>query len=193
MKILTSYSQLHYLLKIIPNYLKNNINLKLKSGDILIETEPQYVVALINFLKKHHALQYKTLIGITAADYPTKEKRFQIFYFLLSYKLNTRLIITLKTSDHKPVPSITSIYKGANWYEREVWDLFGVFFSNHPDLRRILTDYGFEGFPFRKDFPQTGFVEVRYDDEKKHVLYEELELAQEYRSFSYVTPWSNLK
>jgi NADH:ubiquinone oxidoreductase subunit C len=99
----------------------------------------------------------------------------------------------LYTNDTEPVNSVTPIYKGANWYEREVWDLFGVFFSNHPDLRRILTDYGFEGFPFRKDFPQTGFVEVRYDDQKKYVLYEPLEMTQEYRSFDFLSPWSNLK
>ena len=113
--------------------------------------------------------------------------------YLLSYKLNTRIIIKLNTSDTKPVDSVTSIFKGANWYEREVWDLFGVFFSNHPDLRRILTDYGFEGFPFRKDFPQTGFVEVRYDDQKKYVLYEPLEMTQEFRSFDFLSPWSDLK
>ena len=138
-------------------------------------------------------MQFKTLISITAVDYPKNKNRFEINYFLLSYKLNTRIIIKLYTSDTKPVPSVTNVFKGANWYEREVWDLFGVFFSNHPDLRRILTDYGFEGFPFRKDFPQTGFVEVRYDDEKKYVIYEPLELTQEFRAFDFVSPWSNLK
>jgi NADH/F420H2 dehydrogenase subunit C len=148
---------------------------------------------LITFLKDNQLLQFKTLISITAVDYPKNKNRFEINYFLLSYKLNTRIIIKLNTSDILPVPSITSIFKGANWYEREVWDLFGVFFSNHPDLRRILTDYGFEGFPFRKDFPQTGFVEVRYDDQKKYVLYEPLEMTQEFRSFDFLSPWSNIK
>ena len=99
----------------------------------------------------------------------------------------------METNDTTPVPSITSVYKGANWYEREVWDLFGVFFSNHPDLRRILTDYGFDGFPFRKDYPQTGYFELRYDDEKKHVLYESIEMSQEFRSFDFVSPWLQVK
>jgi NADH:ubiquinone oxidoreductase subunit C len=132
--------------------------------------------------------QYKTLIAITAADFLENTERFKIFYFLLSYKLNNRLILSINTTDKIPISSITSLYQGANWYEREVWDLFGIFFINHPDLRRILTDYGFEGFPFRKDFPQTGFVEIRYDDEKKYVLYEALELTQEYRFFKYINP-----
>ena len=144
-------------------------------------------------MKNHYQLQFKTLISITAVDYPNKLDRFEVNYFLLSYKLNTRLIIKINTTDTNPIKSITSIYSSASWYEREVWDLFGIFFSNHPDLRRILTDYGFDGFPFRKDFPQTGYLEVRYDDEKKYVLYEPIEIAQEFRSFDFITPWLNVK
>lgn len=187
-----SYNLMNYLLKTVPRFI-DKIQLNTTENRLVLFTSNSNLLNLITFLKNDQLLQFKTLISITAVDYPQNKDRFEINYFLLSYKLNTRLIIKLSTSDTKPVHSITSIYKGANWYEREVWDLFGVFFSNHPDLRRILTDYGFEGFPFRKDFPQTGFVEVRYDDQKKYVLYEPLELAQEFRSFDFISPWSNLK
>lgn len=190
---LTNYYLLDYIIKIIPKYLLKNIIVKLNNNDILITSCNENLEFLINFLKYHWALQYKTLIGITASDYPEKEKRFSIFYFLLSYKLNNRLIVNVNISDRAYVNSICSIYKGANWYEREIWDMFGIYFVNHPDLRRILTDYGFEGFPFRKDFPQTGFLEIRYDDEKKYIVYEELEMTQEYRFFKYLNPWTNLK
>jgi len=190
---LTNYYYLDYLLKIIPKYLSESISIKLINNTIHIKIDPNHLLLVINFLKNHYMTQYKTLIAITAADFLKEKKRFKIFYFLLSYKLNNRLILSLNTTDRLPIQSITSFYKGANWYEREVWDLFGIFFVNHPDLRRILTDYGFEGFPFRKDFPQTGFVEIRYDDEKKYVLYEAVELAQEYRFFKYINPWSDLK
>lgn len=187
------YNLANYLIKNIPLFINKKIQINIKENILVIYTKSDHIVNLLNFLKNNQYLQFKTLVSITAVDYPKKTDRFEINYFLLSYKLNTRIIIKLSTSDTKPVPSITSVYKGANWYEREVWDLFGVFFSNHPDLRRILTDYGFEGFPFRKDFPQTGFVEVRYDDEKKYVIYEPLELTQEFRAFDFVSPWSNLK
>ena len=188
-----SYNLINYLIQCIPNFINNKIKLNLKEKTITLYTTNDNLLNLLTFLKNNQLLQFKTLISITAVDYPTKKNRFEINYFLLSYKLNTRIIIKLETTDTVPVNSIVSIYKGANWYEREVWDLFGVFFANHPDLRRILTDYGFEGFPFRKDFPQTGFVEVRYDDQKKYVLYEPLETTQEYRSFNYISPWSNVK
>lgn len=187
-----TYNLLSFLLKTIPLFLIK-LQVNIKENLIIITTKHEYLLNLITFLKDNQLLQFKTLISITAVDYPKNKNRFEINYFLLSYKLNTRIIIKLNTSDILPVPSITPIFKGANWYEREVWDLFGVFFSNHPDLRRILTDYGFEGFPFRKDFPQTGFVEVRYDDQKKYVLYEPLEMTQEFRSFDFLSPWSNIK
>ena len=187
------YNLANYLIKIVPSFIDKNIQINIKENILIINTTKEALLNLLLFLKNNQFLQFKTLVSITAVDYPKKKNRFEINYFLLSYKLNTRIIIKLETNDTTPVPSITSIYKGANWYEREVWDLFGVFFSNHPDLRRILTDYGFEGFPFRKDFPQTGFVEVRYDDEKKYVTYESLELTQEFRSFDFVNPWSDLK
>ena len=187
------YNLANYLIKIAPSFIDKNIQVNIKENILIINTTKEALLNLLLFLKNNQFLQFKTLVSITAVDYPKKKNRFEINYFLLSYKLNTRIIIKLETNDTTPVPSITSIYKGANWYEREVWDLFGVFFSNHPDLRRILTDYGFEGFPFRKDFPQTGFVEVRYDDQKKYVLYEPLEITQEFRSFDFLSPWTNLK
>lgn len=187
------YNFLNFIIKTVPGFIEGNIKYKSKENLFVLKTKNKHLLGLLTFLKNNQHLQFKTLISITATDFPQNKERFELSYFLLSYKLNTRLIIKLTTNDTTPVNSIVSIYSGANWYEREVWDLFGVFFSNHPDLRRILTDYGFEGFPFRKDFPQTGFVEVRYDDEKKHVLYEPLEIAQEFRSFDFISPWTNIK
>ena len=193
MKTLSNFYLLNYFLKIVPKYLASKISLKLVDGTVVLQTDKKDLMILISFLKYHWNLQYKTLVGITVTDYPNKKKRFKVSYFLLSYKLNNRIILNVNVSDKEPLNSISHIYEGANWYEREVWDLFGIFFLGHPDLRRILTDYGFEGFPFRKDFPQTGFVEVRYDDEKKYVLYENLEITQEYRFYKYLNPWSNIK
>lgn len=188
-----NYNLVTYLIKILSFNFAQKVTIKKETNDIIIYCDKNNLTFLLTFLKNHYSLQYKTLISITAVDYPNRENRFEVNYFLLSYKLNNRLTIKVDTNDTTPIDSITSIYKSASWYEREVWDLFGVFFSNHPDLRRILTDYGFDGFPFRKDFPQTGFLEVRYDDEKKYVLYEPIELSQEFRSFDFVTPWLNVK
>lgn len=187
------YNLSNFLIQNIPFLLKEGIRLDSKQNLLILNTTSECLLPLLTFLKNSQFLQFKTLISITAIDYPACASRFEVNYFFLSYKLNTRIIVKVKTTDTSPIESITSLYTGANWYEREVWDLFGVFFSNHPDLRRILTDYGFEGFPFRKDFPQTGFVEVRYDDQKKYVLYEPLEMAQEFRSFDFINPWSNKK
>lgn len=187
------YNFINFIIKTVPAFIDSNIKYKSKDNVFILKTKNEHLLNLLSFLKNNQHLQFKTLVSITATDFPQNKKRFELSYFLLSYKLNTRLIIKLNTNDTTPVNSIVSIYSGANWYEREVWDLFGVFFSNHPDLRRILTDYGFEGFPFRKDFPQTGFVEVRYDDQKKYVLYEPIEMAQEFRSFDFISPWSNVK
>ena len=188
---LSTYNFINYLVKNLPTSI---LKIKLESDNtIILYVHNDFLLLLMNFLKNHYALQFKTLISITAVDYPERKNRFEVNYFLLSYKLNRRIIIKVETDDITPINSISSIFSSANWYEREVWDLFGVFFSNHPDLRRILTDYGFEGFPFRKDFPQTGFVEIRYDDQKKYVIYEPIELSQEFRSFDFISPWSNIK
>lgn len=189
-KLSTDIQIIKYLINCLPKTLLYEI----KIGDnIVISIKKQNLSLLINFLKYNSTLQFKTLVSITAVDYPQLSNRFEINYLLLSYKLNKRIIIKTCTTEIDAIPSVTEIFSSANWYEREVWDLFGIFFSGHPDLRRILTDYGFEGFPFRKDFPQTGFVEVRYDDERKHILYEPLELAQDYRYFDLLSPWTNLK
>jgi NADH/F420H2 dehydrogenase subunit C len=134
--------------------------------------------------------QYKVLTAITGTDYPERIDRFEVSYELLSLKFNNRLRVKTSINEVGSLESITKVYSSANWWEREIWDMFGIFFSNHPDLRRILTDYGFEGYPLRKDFPLSGYVEVRYDDTVKRVVCEPLELAQEFRSFNFESPWS---
>lgn len=187
------FNLINYLILVLPNILKQNIIFKPINNTIVINVDNKNLKFLLIFLKNHHLLQFKTLLSITGVDYPNKIQRFEVNYFLLSYTLNIRAIIKVVTDDITPIDSVTEIYKSANWYEREVWDLFGVFFSNHPGLRRILTDYGFEGFPFRKDFPQTGFMEIRYDDERKYIIYEPIEIAQEFRLFDFTTPWLNVK
>jgi NADH dehydrogenase (ubiquinone) Fe-S protein 3 len=143
----------------------------------------------MSFLKENHRTQFHSFISVTAVDVPSRPYRFELVYHLLSLRYNNRIRIKTYTDELTPIESLTSVYEAANWYEREIWDMYGVFFSNHPDLRRILTDYGFSGHPFRKDFPLTGFVEVRYDDEVKRVVCEPLELAQEFRKFDLGSPW----
>ncbi|XP_015369555.1 PREDICTED: NADH-ubiquinone oxidoreductase subunit 9 [Diuraphis noxia] len=150
---------------------------------------PDGVLPVFHFLKNQTNCQFANLSDICAVDVPQRSNRFEIVYNLLSLRFNTRLRVKTYTDELTPIDSITSIYEGANWYEREIWDMFGVFFTNHPDLRRILTDYGFEGHPFRKDFPLSGYVEVRYDDEKRRVVVEPLEMSQEFRRFELSTPW----
>ena len=130
-----------------------------------------------------------SIIDICGADYPQREKRFDVVYHLLSPRQNKRIRVKVETDEETPVPSVVSVYPGADWFEREAYDLYGILFSGHPDLRRLLTDYGFEGHPLRKDFPLTGFVEVRYDDEAKRVVYEPVELKQEFRNFDFMSPW----
>lgn len=161
-----AYKLIIYLLKIFPYNFFEKVIFKINENRWIIFINKNNLYFFIHFLKNHYSLQFKTLISITATDYPQDKERFEITYFLLSYLLNFRIYIKLYTNDVTPVQSINKIFPSSIWYEREVWDLFGVFFSNNPDLRRILTDYGFEGFPLRKDFPQSGYLEVRYDDEK---------------------------
>ncbi|KAJ1533856.1 putative NADH-ubiquinone oxidoreductase 30.4 kDa subunit, mitochondrial [Nowakowskiella sp. JEL0078] len=144
---------------------------------------------VIIFLRDHTACQFKQIVDVAGADYPYRANRFEVIYNLLSLRYNTRIRVKTYANEVSPVPSITSLFNGANWFEREAWDMYGIYFTGHPDLRRILTDYGFEGHPLRKDFPLTGYVEVRYDDEKKRVVAEPLELAQSFRQFDYSSPW----
>ena len=155
-----------------------------------ISKEKQY--SLIKFLKEHNQLKCKQLIDITAIDYPSRELRFDVIYILLSLSLNQRFLVKISLKENDILQSITDIYESANWYERECYDLFGIKFNNHPDLRRIMTDYNFEGHPLRKDFPLTGHNEVRYDDLEKRVVYEPVNLPQEYRNFDYTSPWEGL-
>ena len=158
---------------------------------ILVLKNKNYLIILLNFLKNHYKYQFKELVDIVTVDYLNinKNKRFEVNYLLLSIKYNFRIRIKIFLEEQEIINSITSLYSSANWLERENWDMYGIYFYNHPDLRRILTDYGFEGFPFRKDFPLSGYIELRYDDEKRVVVYEALELTQEFRSFDFSSPW----
>jgi NADH-quinone oxidoreductase subunit C len=131
-------------------------------------------------------------MDVCGVDYPDRDERFEVVYNLLSLKLNQRVRVKVTTDEDSPVPSVTGVFRSAGWYERETWDLYGIFFSDHPDLRRLLTDYGFEGHPLRKDFPLTGYVEVRYDDEQKRVVYEPVRLTQEFRTFDFLSPWEGM-
>src|ERR1700712_1434801 len=151
--------------------------------ELTIHIPPSGVIPIFTFLKYHTAAEYTQISDITAVDYPTKDQRFEVVYNLLSVRHNSRIRVKTYADEASPVPSITSLYDGANWYEREVYDLFGVFFVGHPELRRIMTDYGFDGHPLRKDFPLTGYAELRYDEEKKRIVVEPLELTQAFRDF----------
>ena len=162
-------------------------------GQLFIEIDIEDLYSTILYLKTNDKCRFKQLIDITAVDYLQKEKRFKIVYLLLSHENNLRIIININIDEKTTVPSITKIFPSANWMEREVFDMYGIFFKDHPDLRRILTDYGFKGYPLRKDFPLTGHTEVRYSEDKKKVIYEPVELDQEYRHFDFESPWEGTK
>jgi len=164
-------------------------NTEIRLGELMLETSPEKVIALLTYLRDDPKCLFTQLIDICGVDWPEREKRFDVVYNLLSVKNNQRIRVKLKTDETTPVPSAASVYSSAGWFERETYDLYGVWFSDHPDLRRILTDYGFEGHPLRKDFPLTGFVEVRYDDQEKRVVYEPVRLNQEFRKFDFLSPW----
>jgi len=161
----------------------------IKSDELTVILSKSILIKVINFLKDDKDFQFKQLIDICGVDFPNRVERFEIVYHLLSLSLNQRIRVKLSVKDGDMVPSIVSIYEAANWYEREVWDLYGVIFSDHPDLRRILTDYGFEGHPLRKDFPLSGFTQVKYDDTEKRVVNERVNLVQDFRSFDFESPW----
>ncbi|KAF2434143.1 hypothetical protein EJ08DRAFT_685937 [Tothia fuscella] len=169
-----------YLLSCLPKYIQQFTVWK---DELTIHIPPQGVIPVFTFLKYHTAAEYTQVSDITAVDFPTKDQRFEVVYNLLSVRHNSRIRVKTYADEATPVPSICSLYDGANWYEREVYDLFGVFFVNHPDLRRIMTDYGFDGHPLRKDFPMTGYTEIRYDEEKKRIVVEPLEMTQAFRNF----------
>jgi len=150
------------------------------------------ILKIFNELKNNELFSFDQLIDITAIDYPSREKRFEIIYIFLSMKKNKRIVLKTSINENESIDSIIQIFKASDWYERECYDLFGIKFNNHPDLRRIMTDYNFEGHPLRKDFPLTGHTEVRYDDVEKKVIYEPVKLAQEYRDFDYTSPWEGM-
>lgn len=157
--------------------------------ELVCVVKAEYLLHLLTFLKLHTNTQYKILIDVTAVDYPSRKQRFEVVYQLLSIHYSGRIRVKICIDEMTPVHSVTALFATANWFERETWDMFGICFLNHPDLRRILTDYGFEGHPLRKDFPVSGYVECRYDDSKKRVIYEPVELAQEFRYFDFASPW----
>ena len=158
-------------------------------GELTITGAAADIVRIVTFLRDDPRCQFISFIDVTAVDWPAREQRFDVVYHFLSPRQNTRIRIKVMTDEATPVPSIFGVFPGAEWFEREVWDLYGVMFTDHPDLRRLLTDYGFEGHPLRKDFPLTGFVEVRWDDEQKRVVYDPVQLAQEFRNFDFLSPW----
>ena len=169
------------------------ISSEINFGQLFINIDSENLISSILFLKTNEKCRFKQLIDITAVDYPEKEKRFKVVYLLLSHENNLRILINININEKKLVPSITKIFPAANWMEREVFDMYGISFKDHPDLRRILTDYGFEGYPLRKDFPLTGHTEVRYSEEKKKVIYEPVKLDQQYRDFDFESPWEGTK
>ncbi len=162
-------------------------------GELMLTTTRESLAGLMKLLRDDSNCLFKVLVDVTAADYPEREERFEIVYNLLSLSHNQRIRLKTSTDENTPVPSVVGLFSAAGWFEREVWDMFCVFFTDHPDLRRLLTDYGFEGHPLRKDFPLTGYVEVRYDDEQKRVVYEPVKLTQDFRSFDFMSPWEGAK
>ena len=175
---------------------ESNINVILYDNEKylgIIVNNKSDIVSIIKFLKDNEKLFFNQLIDITAIDYPSRELRFEIVYLLISLKFNQRILIKTSINENDRIESISSIYKNANWYERECYDLFGIKFLNHPDLRRIMTDYNFEGHPLRKDFPLTGHNEVSYSEKEKKIVYEKVKLSQEYRNFDYSSPWEGLE
>jgi NADH-quinone oxidoreductase subunit C len=157
--------------------------------ELTVSVKASEIVRVVKFLRDDARCEFRSIIDITAVDWPSRENRFDVVYHFLSPTKNARVRIKVEVDETTPVASIIEVFPGANWFEREVYDLYGVLFTGHPDMRRLLTDYGFEGHPLRKDFPLTGFVEVRYDDELKRVVYDRVRLAQEFRNFDFLSPW----
>ena len=184
----------HDLEKTVNSGLTTNIKRsEINFNQLFIDVDVEDIISTILFLKTNEKCRFRQLIDITAVDYPQREKRFKIVYLLLSHENNLRIIINTNIDEKETVPSITKIFPSANWMEREVFDMYGISFKDHPDLRRILTDYGFDGYPLRKDFPLTGHTEVRYSEEKKKVISEPVKLDQEYRDFDFESPWEGTK
>ena len=163
-----------------------------KTGELTVFAERDHIVNLLRFLREDPQCNFETFIDICGADYPDRSERFDVVYHLLSMRMNHRVRVRVATDEDTAVPSATAVWPAANWFEREAFDMYGIQFADHPDLRRILTDYGFAGYPLRKDFPLTGYYEVRYDDLEKRVVYEPVQLVQEYRNFDFLSPWEGM-
>ncbi len=166
---------------------------EVRFDELMVRARRDAIVRVLTFLRDDANCRFQQLMDICAVDYPERERRFEVVYNLLSLTHNMRVRVKVEADEETPVPSVGGVFSSAGWWEREAWDLFGVYFSDHPDLRRIMTDYGFEGHPLRKDFPLTGYVEVRYDDEQKRVVYEPVKLTQEFRTFDFLSPWEGVQ
>ncbi|KAF7794703.1 hypothetical protein EIP86_005841 [Pleurotus ostreatoroseus] len=178
-----------YLTQCLPKYIQQFSVLR---DELTLYAAPSGVLQVLEFLRDHSQCQFKSVMDITAVDFPERDRRFEVVYHLLSVQHGGRIRVKTYAGEADAVPSATPLFNGANWYERETWDLYGVYFEGHPDLRRILTDYGFEGHPLRKDFPLTGYTELRYDEERKRVVYEPLQLTQAFRNFDALSPWEQV-
>ncbi|KAL1661938.1 hypothetical protein GGF50DRAFT_104708 [Schizophyllum commune] len=178
-----------YLMQCMPKFIQQFSVLR---DELTIYTAPSGLIPVLTFLRDHGQCRFKSCMDVSGADYPEREKRFESVYHLLSYRSGGRIRVKTYAGEADPIPSAVGVYPGANWYEREAWDLYGIFYSGHPDLRRILTDYGFEGHPLRKDFPISGYTELRYDEERKRVVYEPLQLTQAFRNFEAQSPWEQV-
>ena len=166
---------------------------EIELDELMVRARRDLIVKVLTFLRDDVNCRFQQLMDVCGVDYPEREKRFEVVYNLLSLTHNMRVRVKVETDEETPVPSVSGVFSSATWWEREAWDLFGIYFSEHPDLRRIMTDYGFDGHPLRKDFPLTGYVEVRYDDEQKRVVYEPVKLTQEFRSFDFLSPWEGVQ
>ena len=164
-----------------------------RCGELTLTVSAEALTRTVGFLREDSQCQFRLLLDICGVDWPKREKRFDVVYHFLSLTKNQRIRLKVQTDEQTPIPSLAHIHPGANWFERETFDMYGVIFSDHPDLRRILTDYGFEGYPLRKDFPLTGFVELRYDDDLKRVVYQPVQLVQEFREFDFASPWEGAR
>ena len=174
------------LLAALPDQLREPV---VAHGELSVRCEASSLIKSLTFLRDNTETRFKQLIDLCVVDYPDRDPRFEVVYHLLSHRHNQRIRVKLSTDADDPVPSACAVFSAAGWFEREAWDMYGVYFADHPDLRRLLTDYGFQGHPMRKDFPLTGYVEVRYDDEQKRVVYEPVSLTQEFRTFDFMSPW----
>jgi len=178
-----------YIAAVLP---QDVVDTRVSYGELVVQGRLATLTKLLTFLRDDSNCQFKVLVDLTAVDYPEREDRFELVYILLSLSQNQRIKVKLTVGEDVAVPTASEVFSAANWYERETWDMYGIYFSDHPDLRRILTDYGFEGHPLRKDFPLTGRVEVRYDETQKRVVYDPVSLTQDFRSFDFLSPWEGM-